>query len=167
MTNADHIATLRSTAQAVATRFCADYPNAVITSSRRDRQTQAKDMAENVVINREWIGKTYSSSEVSIGCQAWVDLHPEAVTLEDIASGLYGVLAQFSDNDLHHLTWHLTGDAFDVEPVLDDTGDAMQAALQSAVNDHIAAGGQGKFMTREGGLIRWHIQLSPEPERSV
>ncbi|MGH8761011.1 MAG: hypothetical protein ACREVW_16135, partial [Burkholderiales bacterium] len=104
----------RKAAYALKQRF----PNIVFTSGRRNRVDQARAMASNVAFNRKWISQTYSPSPASQACQKWVDDHLEAVTKEAIADGLFSVLNGFADVDLRRLSKHLSGDAFDVQPVV-------------------------------------------------
>lgn len=127
------------------------FPNTVFTSGRRNRSDQARAMASNVVHNRKWIGQTYSPSPASQACQKWVDDHAEATTQDAIAAGLFTVLNTFADVDLRRLSKHLSGDAFDVQPVIPDA---------EAIKDFIRhLPGLSKFLDKEGGLVRWHAQF--------
>ena len=127
------------------------HPNIIFTSGRRDRAAQAHAMAANVVLNRNWIRETYLPSTACARCQDWLDSNPAKITREDIAAGLRGVLAAVSDSDLARLSKHLSGDAFDVQPVKADA-DAIKQTLNSLP-------GKTKFLEREGGLLRWHVQF--------
>ena len=63
------------------------------------------------------------------------------------------VINQFDDSELRKLSKHLSGDAFDVQPV---TANANQIiADMNALADSLG----GKFLSKEGGLVRWHIQF--------
>lgn len=127
------------------------FPNIIFTSGRRNRTDQARAMASNVVKNRKWISQTYLPSPASQACQKWVDDHPEATTKEAIADGLFSVLNAFADVDLRRLSKHLSGDAFDVKPVVQNA---------EAIKDFIRhLPGLDKFLDKEGGLIRWHAQF--------
>lgn len=127
------------------------FPNLIFTSGRRNRADQARAMASNVVLNRQWISQTYSPSPASQACQRWVDQHPEAATQNTIADGLFTVLNTFSDIDLRRLSKHLSGDAFDVKPVIQNA---------QAIKDFIRhLPGLEKFLEKEGGLERWHAQF--------
>ena len=61
------------------------------------------------------------------------------------------VLEGFSDVELRGLSKHLSGDAFDVQPVTANA-DAIKADIRSLE-------GLDKFLDKEGGLIRWHAQF--------
>ena len=111
-------------------------------------------MASNVVSNRQWISQTYVSSPVSSACQTWVDNNSDATTVDAISAGLVGILQAQSQTDLHRLSWHLTGQAFDVQP-----NSCPHDALTSLVSQHTSNGGTAKFLDKEGGLLRWHLQF--------
>lgn len=127
------------------------HPGIIFTSGRRDRAAQAHAMAANVVLNRKWIRETYLPSPACLQCQDWLDRNPEKITREEIAGGLDGVLAALSDADLARFSKHLSGDAFDVQPVKADA-DEIKQTLNSLP-------GKSKFLEREGGLLRWHVQF--------
>jgi len=126
------------------------HPSVVFTSGRRNREQQAHAMAGNVVLNRRWIEQTYAHSNVRDACQRWVEEHPEKTTKEEIGQGLLEVINTFSDADLGHLSKHLSGMAFDVQPV--EGGEEIKATIRGL--DHLQ-----KFLEREGGLVRWHAQF--------
>jgi hypothetical protein len=121
------------------------------TSGRRNPASQASAMAGNVVKNRKWIAQTYASSPVSRAAQAWVDNHPEARTQSDIAAGLLRVFNDFTPADLGRLSYHLSGLAFDIRPVL-----SQLSAISATVNRLPRL---KEFLTREGGLNIWHVAL--------
>ena len=109
-------------------------------------------MASNVVSNRTWIKETYASNEASKACQKWVDDHPEAKTKAAIAKGLLETLDGLSDAQLGHLSFHLSGQAFDVQPVTKDA-----AAIKKTIR---GLDGLNLFLEEEGGLVRWHAQFN-------
>jgi hypothetical protein len=125
------------------------HPWVVFTSGRRDAARQAWAMAGNVVKSRAWIGQTYARNPVSIAAQAWVDAHPEARTQQAIADGLLSVFKQFSPRDLGRLSFHMSGLAFDIQPV-----PAQESAIRQTVN---SIPGVKEFLTKEGDLIIWHV----------
>jgi hypothetical protein len=138
-----------------AQAFTAAHPDAVITSGKRGLVEQAQAMARNTVAaGRRWISLTYSRSDVRIALQTWLDAHPNAKTEGEIANGLLSVLRRFSRAKLAGLSKHLCGLAFDVQPVDGERGEAMKQTLRE-----LAAKYGGKFLEREGGLIRWHIEF--------
>ncbi|HVT58483.1 MAG TPA: hypothetical protein VHR45_08785 [Thermoanaerobaculia bacterium] len=140
-------------AAAAAALLEADFPDVVFTSGRRDTAAQAHAMATNVLkAGRDWIAQTYRPSEPASACQAWVDSHPEADNIDDLAAGLLTVLDGFGDDQLRRLSKHLSGEAFDVAPVPGARGEAIQERIGTLP-------GLEKFLNHEGGLTRWHAQF--------
>jgi|SRR5262245_35622005 len=129
----------------------AAHPEIVFTSGRRDKADQARAMASNVVSNRKWIEQTYLDTPACRACQKWVDDNPSAATKEQIATGLLGVLNGLTDAEVGRLSRHLSGDAFDVQPVIQNA-DAIKADIRKLP-------GLERFLDREGGLVRWHAQF--------
>ena len=142
---------LRGAARAAAYALKKKHPSVKFTSGRRNKADQARAMASNVVHNRNWIEDTYAPSTVSKACQKWVDGHPDAKTQEEIAAGLLSVLDVATDAHLARLSRHLSGDAFDVQPVETDA-----AAIKKTIR---GLKGLDIFLEKEGGLIRWHAQF--------
>jgi len=142
---------LRGTALKAAYALKKAHPSVKFTSGRRDKADQARAMAGNVVENRKWIEQTYVSTTVSKACQKWVDDNPEKKTKDEISEGLLTVLDEQADDDLAKLSRHLSGDAFDVQPVETDA-DAIKKSIR-------ALEGLDKFLEQEGGLVRWHAQF--------
>jgi hypothetical protein len=122
------------------------------TSGRRSKPDQARAMASNVVKNRKWIEQTYAASDLRTKCQAWVDAHPDKTTQADIAEGLVSVFNTVADAELGRFSKHLSGTAFDVQPV-DKDADAIKKTIRGLT-------GLDKFLESEGGLVRWHAQFS-------
>ena len=142
---------LSDTAKKAAYQLKKKYPAVSFTSGRRDKSEQASAMAGNVVLNRTWIKETYAKSEASDACQKWVDDNKDKKTKDEIATGLKSVLDGLTDTQLALLSKHLSGDAFDVQPVEKDT-DGIKTAIQGL-------SGLSKFLEKEGGLVRWHAQF--------
>jgi hypothetical protein len=143
---------LNPTAKQAAYKLKAKHPGIIFTSGRRSPADQARAMASNVVKNRKWIVQTYKPTPVSAACQQWVDGNSNAKSAEDIAGGLQSVLSQFPDTELRRLSKHLSGDAFDVQPVTQNA-DQIKADIK-------ALPGVEKFLDKEGGLVRWHAQFT-------
>lgn len=139
---------LEPTAKNAATILHAKYPHLEFTSGRRGIFQQAHAMANNVALNRKWIGQTYLAGAK---LQEWVDQHPEAKTVDAITAGLEQVMKAMPEAELVKISRHLTGRAFDVRPV------TVNAAAIKA--DILALPGLHKFLDREGGLVRWHAQF--------
>lgn len=150
---------LAPAARQAAERLQAACPWVVFTSGRRDLDEQAHAMAVNTVQRRAWIGDTYLHAA---DLQTWVDTHPEAQTVDQIHEGLYTLLLGMPDTDVSRISRHLTGDAFDVLPLVDQYGmaTAYGAKLLEAIHDLEAE----KVLLKEGGLVRWHVQFKPSVE---
>jgi len=142
---------LNETAKRAAYELKAKHPGIIFTSGRREKSDQARAMASNVVKNRKWIVQTYKPTPVSAACQSWVDNNPQAKSQADIQAGLVTVLNQFQDADLRRLSKHLSGDAWDVQPVTENA-EQIKADIR-------ALAGLDKFLDKEGGLVRWHAQF--------
>ncbi len=112
-------------------------------------------MAANIVASkdRRWIAKTYKQSEVSDALQEWVNLNQQITGRDEISSGLFACMGWFEPKELAKLSKHLSGQAFDVKPTDGLTGTLMLSALTKLAKKY-----SGKFIEREGGLVRWHFQ---------
>jgi hypothetical protein len=131
------------------------YPQLVVTSGLRDKHGQAHAMASNVVKNRKFIAKTYVVSDVRDELQTWVDEHPEAATVDAVTAGLERIINTYPADELAHLSRHLSGDAFDLQPREDlDNADQIKADIRNL-------DGINKFLEKEAGLVRWHAQFNP------
>ncbi len=127
------------------------HPAVTFTSGRRDKQAQASAMASNVILNRTWIKETYVPSTARDACQKWVNDNKTKKTKAEVTAGLKQVLDGLTDAELAHLSKHLSGDAFDVQPVEKDA-DAIKTTIRGLA-------GLSKFLEKEGGLVRWHAQF--------
>jgi hypothetical protein len=142
---------LAATARAAAVALKKAQPSVRFTSGRRDKADQADAMASNVVKNRKWIEQTYAKSDLRTKCQEWVDKNPDKTTRADIAAGLLTIFAAVDDAALGRFSKHLSGEAFDVQPV-DKDADAIKKTIRGLP-------GLDKFLDTEGGLVRWHAQF--------
>jgi hypothetical protein len=124
------------------------HPTIRFTSGHRSITSQARAMAANVLRQRQWIALTYSDTPLRNALQQWVNNHPNATGAE-IQTGLLSVFAAASPADVASFSNHLSGNAFDVQPV----DGAVGAAIQSDLNNL-----PGLFLDHEGGLRRWHYQ---------
>lgn len=126
------------------------HPEVTFTSGKRDLADQASAMAGNVTKNRKWIEQTYAKNDASTACQKWVNDNPDAKTKTDIAKGLLETLKKLGSKS-GQISKHLTGDAFDVQPVTKNA-----AEIKKTIK---ALPGLTKFLEKEGGLVRWHAQF--------
>src|SRR5437763_467272 len=83
--------------------------------------------------------------------QAWVDSHPEAVTVDQITAGLAATMNAMSEEERLKISRHLTGRAFDVRPVVQN-GEAIKKDIRDLPGLH-------KLLDKEGGHVRWHAQF--------
>jgi len=141
---------LSSTAKKAAEELQKAYPDIEFTSGKRDLSEQADAMAGNVVKTRDYIKKTYASGDASKACQKWVDDHPDAKSQKDIAAGLLETLKGLGSK-AGQISKHLTGDAFDVQPVTKDA-DAIKKTIRALT-------GIKKFLEKEAGLTIWHAEF--------
>jgi hypothetical protein len=142
---------LAATARLAAYALKKAHPALKFTSGRRDKADQARAMASNVVKNRKWIEQTYANSDLRKQCQEWVDKNPDKTTQADIAAGLLSIFDEAADSALGNFSKHLSGEAFDVQPVEKDA-DAIKKTIRGLT-------GLDKFLDTEGGLVRWHAQF--------
>jgi hypothetical protein len=141
---------LAPVAEQAAKLLLQKHPMIQFTSGRRDMRQQAHAMAANIVAlhDRKWIGKTYLAGAK---LQAGVDNHPSAVTVDQIAAGLFTTMSAMPEAELLKISRHLTGRAFDVRPV------TVNAA--TIKNDIRSLPGLQKFLDKEGEHVRWHAQF--------
>jgi len=139
----------RAAAESLVQQFGAKI---IFTSGRRDISQQAAAMAPHVVKDRQWIKKTYSDPVNAAELQKWVDDHPEATTAAAIAAGLKSVMSGWAADKLRRLSWHLTGDAFDIQPVPKPEDDPVTKAIHALPHFN-------KFLPKEGNDIVWHVQI--------
>jgi hypothetical protein len=142
---------LAPTAKSAAYELKRLHPEVIFTSGRRSVEDQARAMAGNIVKNRKWIEQTYHKSVVSKACQKWVDDNPGKKTKAEIEAGLKSVFDSLTDAEVSHISKHLSGEAFDVQPVTKDAS-KIKKTIQGLK-------GVTKFLDQEGGLVRWHAQF--------
>jgi hypothetical protein len=139
-------------AEAAARILKQKHPEVVFTSGRRNIADQAHAMASNVALgNRHWIEQTYVASPVRDALQAWVNAHPSARTVDQIAQGLEATMNAMPDQ-VGKISKHLSGMAFDVKPTTTNA-EAIKQTIRSLPKLQ-------RFLEREAGLVRWHAQFS-------
>ena len=144
---------LAASAKAGAQNLQEQFPSDVkFTSGRRSIERQASAMAPNVVKNRKWIEQTYKASPQRAALQKWVDDNPAATTAAAIAAGLQSVMNSWTEAQQRNFSRHITGDAFDVQPVAGAQGEKIKQAIATLpkLNWHTF---------QEGGLEIWHAQF--------
>lgn len=159
MGNETILAGLRGGALAAAQSFLQTFPDAVLTSGLRMVDAQCSAMASNEQGGHlDWISRTYKDTPVEEACSTWVRQNPElASNVDSCEAGLLGVFATFPPDQLRQISWHLSGDAFDVTV---PTPPEQIALLQQLVFSHVASGGRATLLTQEGGLARTHLQFA-------
>ena len=166
MTNEEIILGLNDIARGVAMDFLGRFPEAIFTSGRRDIADQARAMAQNVVgtANRSgnptWIRATYVETPLSRTLQECVDELSaiECPSQDDLTQAFENILKLSLPPELRTVSWHMSGDAFDVQPTteLQEHADYLRQLVQARIVD----GGAGKVLTMEGGLVRCHCQVA-------
>lgn len=144
---------LAASAKAGALSLQGQFPSDVkFTSGRRTIARQAAGMAPNVVKNRRWIEETYKASPQRAALQNWVDENPGATGAAAIATGLEGVMNSWAEAEQRNFSRHITGDAFDVQPVPGERAERIKQAIARLpkLNWHTF---------EEGGLEIWHAQF--------
>jgi hypothetical protein len=144
---------LHPTAKAAAYELKKKRPTIVFTSGRRNVTEQALAMAGNIVSsgNRNWMKDTYTDSAPLLELQKWVNDNPSKTRKDDISTALETAMNAMTDAERGKISKHLTGEAFDVKPVTKDA-DAIKKDIESLT-------GKTKFLDKEGGLVRWHVQF--------
>lgn len=139
-------------------------------SGYRGLYPQARAMAANTMLNRQWIQQTYTrigrpSYDIGRQLQAWVNAHPEVTEARTLADGLYAQLLLIPHGRLISRHSYQIGDtpaalAFDLEPIEHDD---QLTAMGQEVWDRILTLPylDPPPMRREGGLRRWHVQFVP------
>ena len=141
---------LADVAREAAYALKAAHPGVSFTSGRRERRDQCRAMAQNVATERGWIQATYKASPVREALQAWVDTHPEAISVLALTDGLLSALNALPNADVAKFSKHLTGEAFDVQPLPDGaTAEAIKATIRGLP-------GLVQFLEKEGSKVRWH-----------
>ncbi|MBE2260944.1 MAG: hypothetical protein IAE88_18965 [Rhodobacteraceae bacterium] len=144
---------LRASAEAAAQKLLAQFPNDVkFTSGRRSISQQAAAMAENVVKNRNYIESTYRDTPERAQLQQWVDDHPAATKAPEIAAGLESVMNAWTPAQQQNISRHVTGDAFDIQPVAGPQGAKIKDAIKKLPK-------LNWYTFVEAGLPIWHAQF--------
>ncbi len=130
--------------EAKARELQAKAPSVIFLSGRRTLEQQAHAMASNAALDRQYVGRTYAHSPIALRLQRWMNQNPHATDIEHIAAGFLFVMKQCPVSELHHLSRHLTGKAFDIAP------HSAPVAVIEALEPEL-------FLQHEGALVRWHI----------
>lgn len=135
-----------------------------ITSGRRTLEDQAAAMASNEHRAPGWIVATYVDSDAKAACVASVQAARDRglTSRGEILCALLGALRTLSDVELSRLTMHLSGDAFDVRPLCVEIRGVLTLTKRGKeIADWLreqASKRGGRFLDREGGLLRLHWQ---------
>lgn len=142
-------ASAKIAAEGLLQQFPADVK---FTSGRRSISEQAAAMAPNVVQNRRYVEQTYKDTPQRTALQKWVDDHPTATSASAIAAGLEGIMTSWTEAQQRNFSRHITGDAFDVQPVSGPQGEKIKEAIAKLpkLNWHTF---------KEAGLEIWHAQF--------
>ena len=124
----------------------------VYQRTERQGRPGARDGGELRRKSQRWISQIYAPNKASQACQQWVLGNPQATTAQAIAAGLLGTMNALTDTELGQMSRHLSGDAFDIQPLEPDN-----AGIKEAIR---ALPGLRLFLDREGGLVRWHAEFN-------
>lgn len=147
---------LTATAEAAARRL-ADL-GATFTSGHRDQRQQAHAMAVNTMLQRDWVGHTYVHGGP---VQAWIDENPGVVTIQDLAEGIYRLIAACPPGQQISRHLLMPCPCFDVQPRQDAVGVRILQTIPTLA-------GLTQFLEKEGYLTRWHCEfLGPTDTNGV
>ena len=147
----DHDLHLTPDAESVAADLVA--LGAVVTSGHRSVAGQARAMAVNVALKRDWIIQTYRHGAA---LQQLVNEHPEWQTSTRIGEGLYQEMTLHPEmtKDLsHHLQYPCP--CFDLDP--DSINDSVRAMILAYQQEGVVT----QVLWKEGGLPKCHIETAP------
>ena len=136
------------------------YPSVVYLSGRRDVAAQAHAMACEVVTDRAWIGKTYIHAAL---LQTAVDVHPECQTVEQLTNLLRDTMVGMSSLELASVSDHLAGNAVDLVPMEDASGQMTPTGhlVYTWIHD---CPDTKTFLMREGEKVIWHWSVKARME---
>ena len=141
---------LTATANAAA-RILADL-GAEFTSGHRDLRRQARAMAVNTCLQRNWVGVTYQhGSQV----QRWIDENPRVVTIQDLAEGIYRIIAALPPGQQISRHLLMPCPCFDVQPRQDAIGIKILQTIPTLPRLR-------HFKEKEGDLTRWHCEFEDD-----
>lgn len=150
---------LSPVAKAAAEKLVASFPQVVFTSGRRDLRKQAEVMATNELRDPGWVKSTYKISEPFVW---WIEQNKPKSQVE-MAIGFHDVMMRMSQEEIDQVSKHLSGNAFDIKPIIDKTG--MPTTEGFEIVDFCRSKlGAEKILLREGNLIVWHVQFSTVKE---
>jgi hypothetical protein len=165
MGNDDIIATLQPQAKSCALKLLIQFPFLTLTSGLRTPDSQAQAMATDVVKGGiAWLVSTYANNPVKSACVAALTaLQATSLNwdLPGISACLLGVFAQFTPLQLMELDLHMSGMAFDIEPLpsTDSRTNEVVAAIEADIATTNQAGGDALFLPKEGNLLLYHVQI--------
>lgn len=154
-----HLDSLTGAAREAAAALLKAFPNTTITSSVRTVEKQARAMADNCVLRRDYIGETYRKPLCNAAqvLHAWSMGHPTK-TADELAADFARFINELPFKERRLLSKHFPDDtgkshAFDVKPVGGKVGEKIIAFLRAEATKR-----GGRFLEEEGGLVRWHWQ---------
>ena len=131
---------------------------AVPTSGHRSIAGQARAMAVNTALNRQFIGQTYKRGAA---LQRLVDEHPEWVTATRLGEGLFQAMTldpELAKGLSHHLIYPCP--CFDLDvPVNED--------VKARIEEYQREGVITRVLWKEGGMDKCHVECSALPAIKV
>lgn len=153
---ADEVADLAPVARAGLEKLLERFPGLEVVSGRRGTAAQARAMAQNVAIERSWLRRTYAASPQRAELLHWLEANEGASTLA-VASAFAEIMDHWSREERSAFSRHFSGLAIDLRPVDDPAVERFIETLP----------GLRKFLRREGGLRRWHVEFEPSADNPV
>lgn len=154
----------------------ARFPWARVTSGRRDREAHARALADNELAAPGFIVATYVESAPKRGLLAALSfVRSSGLTRAALYRAFLAALNRYTDGELRSLSAHYGGHAADFAPELRELATTEHEELEewrdgrrygltprckelAAFLAAQAVARGGKFLAREGGLIRLHWQ---------
>lgn len=134
-------------------------PSLKITSGRRTLTSQLEAMLANEAHAPGYIAKTYIPTPIIKWLVRKVkqDKNVKMTPARRALGYTFDIEDKFSHADQQRLSRHITGCAVDFQPGTP----AEEAAIVKVLDEGAVLKllPRTKFLTREGGLSRWHIQL--------
>jgi len=145
---------LRGVVLEFAKELAKAHPDVVFTSGLRMRADQARAMAQNIAVaGHDWVTQTYRPSVARTEVIKFLAANDTLKTVDAIAIGLDDVFEHMTNDEMSKLSKHMSGDAVDIQPVEGISGEILRRAIVSLAAKHGL-----RFLQREGGLKKWHLQ---------
>lgn len=128
-------------------------PTLKITSGRRTLTSQLEAMLINEAASPGYIAKTYIPTPIIkwLVRKVQQDKNVKMTPARRALGYTFDIEDKFSHADQQRLSRHITGEAVDFQP--------GTPAEEAAILKVLATMPPTKFLTKEGSLVRWHINI--------